>query len=784
MKKSLRLLIAIVMVATAVTFITLQGSAQNNNANDQAQQAHATTEAEKFRRSEKPVRNQYIVVLKSETPADEVEPVANEMLAAHGGTVRHVYQHAIKGFSIQLPEPAAMALSRNPRVEYVQEDSEVFLANVQATPNLWNLDRIDQHNLPRNNYYYFPNVEDGAGVNAYVIDTGLKVGHREFSTNGNNRATADADLVWWDNRFGDDCNGHGTSVASVLGGNTFGAAKAVRLHGVRVFDCEGGGDESTVLAGVDWVTANHVKPAVVNMSLRYWVHTTLGTPLEEGIRASIAQGITYVVAAGSDAMDVQDVTPARLPEVITVSATNTNDVLAELANFGSGVDLFAPGVNILTASNVDRNGDGILNDTADPQNGTSFAAPLVAGVVARFLRAVPNASPAAVQGAVVNTATQNVLGPLGPGSPNRLLFADLRHAFLGQQITSVAESAFSVDSGVNLGPGQWLAMTGTGEIWSGPPFMSTNGPQGSNVTVTGSPLPLPGARPNALIGRLDGGELFYIGNSNALVQSVPASTRLFLRTNDSIPGNGVGAFSCKTELWKILPEARSLFMQQTVPSTMVPGQTASATIMMRNLSPTTWTAGQGFKLSVEGSGTTWGRNQVVLPYDVPPEGLVEFVFDFTAPVVPGTYNFQWRMLQEGVQRFGDVTTNVPITVLAPSNQAEFVSQNVPTKMYATESYSVSITMKNVGNTIWPAGSAYRLGSQNPQDNTTWGMNRVVLWQNVYPNQQVTFTFEVMAPLSIGKKNFQWRMVQDGVEWFGATTPNVQVSVTQHPCPGC
>ena len=173
-----------------------------------------------------------------------------------------------------------------------------------------------------------------------------------------------------------------------------------------------------------------------------------------------------------------------------------------------------------------------------------------------------------------------------------------------------------------------------------------------------------------------------------------------------------------------------------------------------------------------------------LPHDVAPGSTVDFTFDITAPVVPGTYNFQWRMLQEGVQRFGDATINVPITVLSWTNQAEFVSQSVPGMMYATESYPVSITMKNVGNTVWPAGSAYRLGSQNAHDNMTWGMNRVTLPHTVYPNQQVTFTFEVMAPLTTGKTNFQWRMVQDGVEWFGATTPNVVVTVKPHPCPGC
>ena len=777
MNKSLRILIAIVLAVTAITFITLHGRAQNNQ-NEQAQQAQ---EKEKFRRSGKPVRDQYIVVLKSETPSDEVEPIANQLLAQHGGTVRHIYKHALKGFSIQLPEPAAKAISGDGKVEYVQEDTEIILNKTETTTN-WNLDRIDQRTNARDNSYYFPTVENGAGVHVYIIDSGLRVSHREFSNNGsNNRATADADVVWWNNTSGNDCFWHGTAVAGLIGGNTFGVAKAARLHGVRVFDCNGGTDEGTVIAGVDWVTAHHIKPAVVNMSLGGQANPN-GNALDESIRNSIAQGITYVVAAGNDHVDANTFTPAKIPEVITVGATNMDDARAWFSNFGSAVDLFAPGEGVISASIFDRNGDGIFNDATDPVDGTSFSAPLVTGVAARFLQVVPNAAPAAVQGAVINSTTRDVLTDLREGSPNRLLFADLRHAFLGQQIKSVPESTTSVDSGVDLGPGQWLAMTGSGLIFSGPPFALPNGPQGLNVTATG--IPLATARPNALIGRLGGGDLFYIGSSNVLTQDVATATRLFLRTNDGIPGNGNGEFSCKTELWKVLPEARADFVSQTVWDAVMPGQQYYFNIRMKNVGPTAWTAGQGFKLATEGDSMTWGRNRVTLPRDVAPGEEVDFTFDVTAPVVPGTYNFQWRMLQEGVQRFGDATTNIPITVLAPYNQAEFISQNVPTKMYATESYWVSITMKNVGNTTWPAGSAYRLGSQNPQDNTTWGMNRVVLWENVYPNQQVTFTFEVTAPLSIGKKNFQWRMVQDGVEWFGATTPNVVVSVTQHPCLGC
>ena len=151
--------------------------------------------------------------------------------------------------------------------------------------------------------------------------------------------------------------------------------------------------------------------------------------------------------------------------------------------------------------------------------------------------------------------------------------------------------------------------------------------------------------------------------------------------------------------------------------------------------------------------------------------------------MPGNYNFRWQMLQEGVQFFGDATPNVPITVLAPSNQATFVSQQVPAVMYVGEPYAVSVTMRNTGNTTWAAGSVFKLGSQNPQDNMTWGLNRVVVTQAVPPGGQYTFSFVVTAPAK-GTYNFEWRMVKEGVEWFGAFTDNKSVTVKLPSCLRC
>ena len=771
-----RFIITLFLITAVCAFVALHGGRASS-----ASQSEGTAPDNKFRRAKKRVTGQYIVVLKDNTRPEDVDFVANQLLVRHQGTTLSVYRHTIKGFAIQMPEAAAIALSHEPAVAYVQEDGIVKAASTQANPS-WGLDRIDQRDLPRNNKYNFANVTTGAGVHVYILDSGINPLHQEFlNPNGTTRVTQDASF-WFED--GNDCAHHGTPVASVIGGNTLGVAKDVRLHSVKVLNCYEEGSYASVIAGVEWVTANHIKPAIVNMSFGGEVDDDI----EEAIRASMAQkGLAYVVAAGNDGVDAKDTTPARMPEVITVGATDINDARAvfnpwEASNWGSSLDVFAPGKDIPAALPVSLDFDGILDIV--PVDGTSVAAAHVTGVLARLLQASPNLTPAALQGIIKNLATPDKVQDRGQGSPNLLLYSEVHAAFVRQGASPpINEFDTSVDSGIDLGPNEFLTITGTGTINAGVFLGGDNGPEGWNSIETNPSFPLPGTRPFSLLGSLDS-QLFYIGKSTATTERFTSPRRLFLRTNDDVPANGSGAFNAFIQVWKPLPDALSNFVSQSVPKTMLlPGETMNVSFTMRNLGPSTWTAGQQFRLGAMGNDALVAGGRAYLTNDVPPNTDVTFNFTVTAPSTPGNYSFRWRMLQEGVQFFGDASTNVPVTVLSASNSAQYVSQSVPAAMYAGESYNVSVTMRNSGNTTWPAGSTYKLGSQNAQDNMTWGLNRVVLTQSVPPGGQVTINFIVSAP-GVGKYNFQWRMVQEGVEWFGALTPNVQVTVKLPSCLRC
>ncbi len=423
-------------------------------------------------------REPVIVVFKDAVHHPAAE--AKDLTSPFGARPTFTYLHAIKGFAATLPAAAIKALRANPKVSFVEADGPAELADTTQTPATWGIDRIDQRALPLSNSYTY--TATGAGVQVYIIDSGIRTDHVDFG----GRATVGADFVG-DGQNGIDCNGHGTHVAGTIGGQVYGVAKGANLIAVRTHDCAGNSSWSQVIAGVDFVTgqkqAHPNTPMVANMSIQ-------GSPdaaTDAAVANSISAGVNYAVAAGNGVLfggDACNSTPARVPAAMTAGATTSSDARAFYSNYGSCVDWFAPGDNITS--------DGISSTTATAvKSGTSMAAPATAGVAALYLQDHPTAAPQDVRDALFQATTKGIVGSANSTNDD-LLYSLFAAAPPVLTTISVAPASASVAAG-----GQ-QQFTASGRDQYGQPIAATYGwsvsPAAGRSTRPGCSTP---ARPPA-----------------------------------------------------------------------------------------------------------------------------------------------------------------------------------------------------------------------------------------------------------------------------------------------
>ncbi len=353
------------------------------------------------------VKDSYTVVLKTDKVArSAIGATARRLAGSHSGRVGHVYTDALQGFEVSLSSADARRLAADPAVDYLEQNSLMRLQDTQVNPPNRGLDRIDQPTWPLDNFYTFPNR--GAGIRVYVIDSGIRASHTEFG----GRVAPGADVTG--SGTTDDCTGHGTHVAGIIGGATYGVAKSVTLVPVKAFTCSTTTSTAAIIAAIDWVTANHAagERAIANVSISGRSNSSVNVALDR----SINDGVVYAVAAGNNNADACGFSPGNVRTAITVGATifTGSDLRAPFSNAGPCVDVFGPGQLILSASNA--------SDTASAEGaGTSVAAPFAAGVAALIWTMHPSRTAAEITTDVSHVASHGVI-PFYTGAPNRHLF--------------------------------------------------------------------------------------------------------------------------------------------------------------------------------------------------------------------------------------------------------------------------------------------------------------------------------------------------------------------------
>ena len=356
------------------------------------------------------VKGSYIVMLKgggTKSAGVRAESDGKSLAKEYGGKLKRTYTSAVNGFHASgLSAEEARRLAADDKVDKVFQNQRVHTTGTQTNPPSWGLDRIDQKSRKLNKKYTYP-AGAGKGVTAYVIDTGVRISHKDFG----GRASYGYDAVDKD-KTAQDGNGHGTHVAGTVAGAKYGVAKKAKVVAVRVLDNNGSGTTALAVAGVDWVTKNHKGPSVANMSLGGGKDAAL----DAAVKRSITSGVTYAVSAGNESADSNTASPARVPEALTVAASDKNDKQAQFSNYGKLVDLYAPGVDIVSASNKSDTGTATMS-------GTSMASPHVAGAAAVYLSGHKTATPAQVAAGLAKGATAGAISNPTKGTVNKLLRA-------------------------------------------------------------------------------------------------------------------------------------------------------------------------------------------------------------------------------------------------------------------------------------------------------------------------------------------------------------------------
>ncbi|HCT75010.1 MAG TPA: peptidase S8, partial [Micromonosporaceae bacterium] len=430
------------------------------------------------------VPGQYIVVFKDRgRSAAAVNSAAADVARTHGGRVKHTYDAVLNGYSAEMTEQQALAVAKNADVAYVQQVRYMYALDTQNNPPNWGDDRVDQRDLPLNQTFTYP-ANPGQGVRVYVMDTGINANHVDFT----GRMAQGRDLVDNDNDPS-DCHGHGTHVAGTAAGTTYGIAKKATIIGVRVLDCAGSGTDADILAGVNWIKANAVKPAVVNYSIGCRQRCTDVT-MDNAVKDLIASGVQWVQAAGNSNDDACFYSPQLVPEAITVGNTSSSDARNSTSSWGTCLDIFAPGTSIVSASHSSNTGTATMS-------GTSMASPHTAGAAAVYLGQNTSATPQQVRDALVNNSTPNKVTSPGTGSPNKLLYTGFMNGTpSGVTVTNPGNQTGTVGTAATLNnsatggtaPYTWSATglpaglsisTSSGQITGTPTTAGT-----SNVTVT------------------------------------------------------------------------------------------------------------------------------------------------------------------------------------------------------------------------------------------------------------------------------------------------------------